>query len=237
MTETATTERVRILIADGAEIVRRGIRDVIGHNRSFTVVGESAQPDTIPELCLEHAPDIVFLGMSWSDDAAVDKAPGLAALRRTLRLDPFARVVVLVDDDAVDDLLDAIRSGARGVLLRDAPANILLQAARDIVAGGCALDPRLARRLFESLASSGDAAIAGVWPNLDVRVLRSLSPREQEVLRLLAQGCRNKEIARELGVSIGTVKTHLRHIFRKLKVYDRTTAVLTVLQSRHLEAA
>jgi two-component system nitrate/nitrite response regulator NarL len=228
MTETATTERVRILIADGAEIVRRGIRDVIGHNRSFTVVGESAQPDTIPELCLEHAPDIVFLGMSWSDDAAVDKAPGLAALRRTLRLDPFARVVVLVDDDAVDDLLDAIRSGARGVLL---------QAARDIVAGGCALDPRLARRLFESLASSGDAAIAGVWPNLDVRVLRSLSPREQEVLRLLAQGCRNKEIARELGVSIGTVKTHLRHIFRKLKVYDRTTAVLTVLQSRHLEAA
>jgi two-component system nitrate/nitrite response regulator NarL len=175
--------------------------------------------------------------LSWSDDATVGKAPGLADLRRTLRLDPFARVVILVDDDGVNDLLDAIRCGARGVLLRDTPANILLRSAREIVAGGSSLDPRLARRLFESLASNGgDGVLAGAWPSLDRNALRSLSPREQEVLRLLAQGCRNKEIARDLGVSIGTVKTHLRHIFRKLKVYDRTTAVLTVLQSRHLEA-
>lgn len=98
-----------------------------------------------------------------------------------------------------------------------------------VLNGGSALDPHLTRMLFEYLASRAAEPAAAAEPRLDPAALRSLSPREQEVLRLLCQGQRNKEIAVRLGVTVGTVKTHLRHVFRKLQVYDRTGAILTAL--------
>lgn len=239
MTGTAAgPDRVRTLIADGAELVRRGIRDVLARDRRFTVVGEIARPQDVVEACLELSPDIIFLGPGRDDEDNRNNAASLTALRQMRRLNPFASVIVLVDGDMVEDLLEPVRAGARAVLLRDAPASALLQAGRDVLAGAAALDPLLTRSLFEYLAAGADLPTAGVPEfRLNPAVLSALSPREQDVLRSLARGCRNKQIAAQLEVSVGTVKTHLRHIFRKLRVADRTATVLYAHQVHLPDAA
>ncbi len=235
---TASPVGARVLIVDSAELVRRGIRDVLAGNRRFSVVGEIAQAEEVVEACLELSPDIIFLGLARDDDDALGGSADLAALRRTLYLEPSVRVIVLVNGDTVEDLLQPVRAGAAGILLRDAPASTLVKAMDDVLAGGAALDPRLAHSLFQHLAADTASPTAEASQlRLDPAVLSALSPREQEVLRSLAQGKRNKEIAAELGVSVGTVKTHLRHIFRKLTVSDRTGAVLAALHVHLPEAA
>jgi two-component system response regulator DegU len=235
-----TAERladVRVLIADGAELVRRGIRDVLAQDRRFAVVGEVERSVDLMDSCMELRPDIVLVGAGA--DVGDDAQSSLAALRHARRVAPV-RAIVLVDAERVESLVDAVRAGAQGVLLRDSAGELLIQAMSDVLDGGAALDPRLIRNLFQSWQTAVGAALAGgeaQSPQLAPAILRALSPREQEVLRALAQGYRNKEIAVHLGVSVGTVKTHLRHIFRKLTVSDRTSAVLTALQARLPEAA
>lgn len=231
---------VRVLVADDAELVRRGIRDVLASDQRFQVVGELERPRDIVDACLERSPDIIFLGMAEGSDKGGAVAESLTALRQTLRLDPCARVIVLVDGETADSLLRPLQAGARGAFLRDAPAARLLEAIDDVLQGGGALDARLARSLFDYLAFNNGLPMPDASQpelKLDPTALRSLSPREQEVLRALARGHRNKEIASQLGVSVGTVKTHLRHIFRKLRVPDRTAAVLAALQGSLPEAA
>jgi DNA-binding NarL/FixJ family response regulator len=139
------------------------------------------------------------------------------------------RAIVLLEREAPEDVVESVRTGADGVLLRQASAETLLAAIYDVLAGGAALDQRLARGLFERLALSARVGRGGEL-EMDPAIAGALSQREREVLRALAQGCRNKEISAQLGVSVGTVKTHLRHIFRKLHVEDRTAAVLMALQ-------
>lgn len=235
---TAGTAQVRVLIADNAELVRRGIRDVLARDGRFSVVGEIARPVDAAEAWLELAPDITFLGLGRDSEGYREGSTGLTALQQTLRSDPSACVIVLVNEDTAEDVLAPVRAGARGVLLRDASATTLLEATRDVLAGGATLDPRLARSLFDHLAFGAGPSLSSEQEHaLDPAVLGLLSRREQEVLRALARGYRNKEIGAELGVSVGTVKTHLRHIFRKLKVADRTAAVLAALQVRLPKAA
>lgn len=229
--QPATTRTATILIVESAELMRRGLRDVIGADPGFRAVGEVARVHQAPRAALQLSPDVVFLGLG-RDVRARSEPPGLAAIRQLMRVQPFARVLAMVEDVDVGLLMNAVRAGARGVLLRDAPVHALVDAARDVLAGGAAIDPRLARGLFEYLTYTGVPASSSVERAIDPAMLRLLSPREQEVLQALAHGCRNKEIAAKLGVSVGTVKTHLRHIFRKLEVADRTGAVLAVLQVR-----
>jgi len=238
MTDSAgNPAEVRILIADSSMAARRTIRDVFDHDRWFSVVGEVARPQELVNACVELAPDIVILALS---DSAGDPE-GLAmkaAFHRALRAVPALAVIAIVPGDSAEELLEPVRAGARGVLLRDAPASTLLEAVGEVLAGSAALDPRLTGTLFEYLAA-GSGFFAADPPRLRMHpaVMRALSPREQEVIQLLARGQRNKEISAELGVSVGTVKTHLRHIYRKLTVSDRTAAVLTALQLRLPEAA
>lgn len=232
----AGSDQVRILIADAAELVRRGIRDVLARDARFDVIGELTKPEDVPAAAARLAPDIVLLGLGHEPDAHTASSADLAALWETFRRHPLARVIVFVEGDGAEDALGPVRAGAQGVLVRDASAETVLDAIRDVLDGGAALDPRLARSLFDHLAAGAAPALAGAR-ELDPGVLGLLSRREQEVLRALAQGYRNKEISAELGVSVGTVKTHLRHIFRKLKVADRTAAVLVALQARLPKAA
>lgn len=226
----AELERVRVLIADSSELVRRGIRDVLHRDRRFVVVGEIARPQNVAEACLNLSPDIIFPGLGRDSRGGRDPSEGVVALREVVWQDHLALVIVLVDGDTVDDLLEPVQAGAAGVLLRDAPAGALLEAVFEVLEGGSALDPRLTRTLFEYLRPEAALCDALRGFKLNPAALRSLSPREQEVLWELTQGHRNKEIAAQLGVTVGTVKTHLRHIFRKLRVGDRTGAVLAALQ-------
>lgn len=230
---TTGPERARILIADSAELMRRGIREVFTHDRRFVVVGEVTQAQDVAQAALQRTADVLLLGLRPGRSGDSEVPAGVAAIQETLRIAPLVRVIVLVEGDTVEDLLEPVQAGTKGVLLRDAPASTLLEAVCDVLAGGAALDSRLTRCLFDYLAAGSGLPTAGVpEPRLGPAALDALSPREQEVLRSLAQGYRNKEIAAQLGVSVGTVKTHLSHIFRKLEVDDRTAAVLTALQVR-----
>jgi DNA-binding NarL/FixJ family response regulator len=218
---------LRVLIVDPSELLRRGVRDVLARDTRFrfSVVGDIANPAEAPPAYRHLMPDVAFLAVTAGPAAPVRHLHEIAAI------DPAARIVALVERNDLDLMLRAIQGGARAILVRDAPATALLEAAHDVIEGGAALDMRLASVLFDYLAASGPASLES-GPVLDPATLTALSPREQEVLRALAQGCRNKEIAAALGVSVGTVKTHLRHIFRKLKVADRTSAVLLALHAR-----
>jgi DNA-binding NarL/FixJ family response regulator len=227
----------RVLIADPAELVRRGIRDVLARDRRFTVVGEVSESSQLPAACLRLLPDVVLIAFQRGE-AGPAGAATMEAVHEMCRLVPALRVIVLVDDDRMESVLEPARAGASGVLLRHAPAHTLLDALAGVLSGGAALDPRLTRALFDYLAESQQGGVIDL-PGMAFApaALAGLSPREREVLRSLVRGNRNKEIAVELGVSVGTVKTHLRHIFRKLSVADRTAAALTALQMRPPRAA
>lgn len=218
---------LRVMIVDPSELLRRGVRDVLARDKRyrFSVVGDIAQPGEASAAYQQLMPDVTFLAVTATTTAPVRH------LHDIVGGDPAARVIALLDRNDLDLALRTIQGGARAILVRDAPATALLEAAHDVIEGGAALDRRLASVLFDYLATSTTAGLES-GPVLDPSALMALSPREQEVLRALAQGCRNKEIAAALGVSVGTVKTHLRHIFRKLKVADRTSAVLLALHAR-----
>ena len=225
----------RVLVVEGTELTRRGICDVLRSDQNAVVVGEVERLEELRHAYREFRPDIVFLGGAAQD---VDEKAGnrsMAALRQTIRLVPKARVIVLLENPGAAELVEIVQQGASGILPHDASARSLLEAVRDVLEGGTVIDPQLFRRLFEQLAQMNDSATRAER-GLQPAVMRLLSPREQEVLAAVAQGKRNKEIAAELGVSVGTVKTHLRHIFRKLTVDDRVAAILAALHMRLPEA-
>ena len=233
-------DAARVLIAEDAELVRCGICEVLTADGRFSVVGEISRPEAVAEACRELDPDIVLIGSGEHGDGGNARWERLSALRQTCRDNPSARVVVLLNDDAAEDLIEVLRAGARGAVLRGAPANELLATVEDVMDGETGLDRRLARSLFDYVANNSHlspSAGSPIGPRLDPAAIADLSPREQQVLKSLAQGHRNKEIAAELGVTTGTVKTHLRHIFRKLRVDDRVGAVLVALRVSPREAA
>ena len=227
---------VRILIADKSEYLRQRIREMFADERQFRVVGEVSLPDNLTAACVNLSPDIVVLGLGAYGDGPYAWS-ALAALKRTIHTATLIGAIVLVSSDAPEEFLQSLRAGAKGVLLNDLSKRTLLDAVGDIVAGGAALDRRLTGTIFECLAGDAVSWARDVAQPIDPTVLRVLSPREQDVLCSLVQGCSNKEIAAQLGVSIGTVKPHLRHIFHKLEVSDRVSVVLKAFQLRLPEAA
>lgn len=199
--EDDTPRRARLLVLEGSELVRRGIRDVLESDCGIAVVGEIARPQELADACLKLVPDIVLLALGRCEGSRTGGPVGLEVLQETLRLDPRILTILLLDDATVSDLLEAVRSGVGF--------------------------------LFEHLATSADR------PTADLPALRQppttlgqLSLREQEVLLAVARGCCNKEIATQLGITVGTVKTYLHQIFRKLDVSDRTQAVISALELR-----
>ena len=223
---------LRAVIVDRRELFRRGLRAVIDQGPDVSVVAEVAEPGRLVDVDAELTPDLILVGVGGG--APGESAPlTLDALREIRRLHPRVAVIVFIEDGDEDLFLAAVRSGADGVLFRDASADAILRAVAEVRAGGSVLDPRLTKWLFSELAAGHGVRSQGVAvPECVPGLLERLSPRERDVLGLLAQGRRNKEIAAGLGVSVGTVKTHLRHLFRKLSVDDRTSAVVTVLRGR-----
>ena len=224
-------DRARILVADNVELFRRGLREVLASGGRFVVAAEAARLEDVPGIYARVRPDIALISVGESDEAS------RKALQDVLWIDQRARIIVLIAPEASEQVVQFIQAGAQGVLLRDASTATILGALRDVYEGGCALDGLLANQLFQGLAAAPAPVSAGVADGLNPAVLSLLSQREREVLQALALGFRNKQIGAELGVSVGTVKTHLRHIFRKLHVQDRTAAVLKALDGRLRKAA
>ncbi len=201
---------IRILVADDHPIVRDGLIAILNTQPDFEVIGEAATgPETVERVTTLH-PDVVLL------DLEMPELDGVEALRRLRETSPDARVIVFTAFDTDERILGAVRAGARGYLLKGAPREEIFKAIRVVHAGESLLQPIVASKLLRQV-SQEQAALVGP---------ETLTPRELEVLRLLARGLENKEIAAELVIAERTVKFHVSSIQGKLGAGNRTEAVV-----------
>jgi len=194
--------RIRVLIADDHGVVREGLVSMILRNKAdMTLVGEASNGREAIDLWIEHRPDVTLL------DLRMPEVDGVDAIKEIRALDEKARIVVLTTFDGDEDIYRAIQAGAKGYLLKDVPREALMDCIRRVYAGETSVPMHLVAKLAERV--SGD----------------TLSKREIEVLKLMAKGRSNKEIASSLFISEGTVKSHGKAIFAKMNVFSRTEAV------------
>ncbi len=209
---------ITVLIADDQQMVCRGFRVILEAEPDIRVVAEAGVGREAVELARRHVPAVALL------DIRMPVLDGLRAAREVIALSPGTRVLILTTFDADEYVYEALRGGASGFLLKDAPADQLITAVRSLAAGDALIDPAITRRLISRFALAARAP-AGLPDEL-----RPLTVRELEVLRLVARGLSNLEIARELVVEENTVKTHVSRILTKLGLRDRVQAVVMVYE-------
>ncbi len=208
-------ERIRILIVDDHPLIREGLRAVLETQPDMELVGEAWDGNEAVARALALKPDVVLM------DLALPHKDGIEAMREILRGVPVVRVLVLsnyLDDEKV---FGALKAGAKGYILKETGAQELRQAVRSVYQGKAALDPAVQRKLVDQLAGTGSN---------DLLPENDLTQRELEVLRLMAQGYTNPQIAARLSVAEGTVRFHVSNVLRKLGMENRTQAVLYALQ-------
>jgi DNA-binding NarL/FixJ family response regulator len=207
---------IRIGIADDHELSRAGLRSMVSGEPGLVVVGEAANGHEALQLCRDLRPDLMLM------DMRMPVMDGLAATRAIMGELPELRVIIVTMHEDPDYLLEAVRAGAAGYLLKDASRRELLQAVRQVMRGESWLNSQLAAKALSALASGPDAAAP---------TPERLTPRELEVLELLAQGLTNREIARILVITPGTTKVHVERILAKLGVSDRTQAAVRAIET------
>jgi DNA-binding NarL/FixJ family response regulator len=205
-------EPIRVLVADDHAVVREGLRTFLELQDGIEVAGEAADGEEAVREVERLCPDVVLM------DLVMPRLDGVRAMRELRRRAPGVRVIVLTSYAEDDRVLPAIRAGAAGYLLKTVQPQELARAVRTAHAGGALLDPGVAARLVDALAEDRPQAAP-------------LTPREREVLALIARGRSNKRIALELGLSEKTVKAHVGHVLAKLGVADRTQAALHAVQA------
>jgi DNA-binding NarL/FixJ family response regulator len=217
--DDAAERPITVVIADDQRMVRRGFRVILEAEPDIRVVAEAGDGGEAVELVRRHAPAVALL------DIRMPIMDGLEAARHVMRMSPGTRVLILTTFDADEYVYEALRAGASGFLLKDAPAEQLVTAVRSLAAGDALIDPVITRRLISrfALAARGPAGLPSE--------LRQLTARELDVLRLVARGLSNNEIARELVVEENTVKTHVSRILMKLNLRDRVQAVVLAYES------
>ena len=210
---------IRVLIADDQALVRGGFRMILDAQKDIEVVGEAADGRQALARARELRPDIVLM------DIRMPELDGLEAARRLLRAPDPPRVLMLTTFDLDEYVYESMKAGASGFLLKDAQPEQLAHAVRVVAAGEALLSPTITRRLIEEFVRQPRAP-SGRPPKL-----AALTDREREVLRLVARGLSNKEIAASLFLSEATVKTHVAHILTKLGLRDRIQAVVLAYES------
>jgi len=205
---------IRVLLADDQGLVRAGFRMILHAEPDIDVVGEAGDGREAVERARELRPDVVLM------DIRMPEVDGIEATRRVTGLTPAPRVLVLTTFDLDEYVYASLRAGASAFLLKDAPEQQLVAAVRVVADGGSLFAPSVTRRLIEEFARPAPAP-----------ALAELTAREQEVLRLVARGRSNAEIARELVVSEHTAKTHVASILQKLDLRNRVQAVVLAYES------
>ena len=209
---------LRVLVADDQELVRAGFC-VILEASGYVIAGEAADGAQAVALAASEKPDVVLM------DVRMPVMDGLEATRQIAAAPGAPKVVILTTFDLDDYVYEALRAGASGFLLKDAPRADLIAAVRVAAAGDALLAPSVTRRLIEAFARR--PATSAPPPSR----LASLTPRERDILRLVARGYSNTEIAGELVVSEATVKTHVGHLLAKLGLRDRVQAVILAYET------
>jgi len=209
---------IRVLIADDQALVRTGFRVILDAEPDLEVVGEAADGRETVELMQAKRPEVVLM------DIRMPNLDGIEATRRLTALPRPPRVLMLTTFDLDEYVYEALRAGASGFLLKDAGADELLHAVRVVAAGEALLSPSITRRLIADYVRRPPASVQPA-------ALDRLTPRELEVLRLVACGLSNGEIARELVLGDATIKTHVARIFQKLDLHDRVQAVLLAYET------
>ena len=211
---------VRIIVADDHEVVRSGFAELLDTQPDFSVVGTAANGYQAVQLSRELDPDVILMDIRMPGMDGIEATRQLAA-----RGASAPRVLILTTFDLDQYVYDALRAGASGFLLKDVTAERLIDAVRVIAAGDALLAPGVTRRLIDEFAQR---QVRTAQPS---PALEELTPRETEVLRLLAEGLSNAEIAARLVVTEETVKTHVSRILLKLGLRDRTQAVIAAYES------
>jgi DNA-binding NarL/FixJ family response regulator len=201
---------IRILLVDDHEVVREGLRHMLSRHDDIEIVGTAATGEEALERAAQLQPDIVVL------DLGLPRAQGLDVLTEIRTWHTPPRVLVLTINDDQDIILECVRAGAEGYVLKHTSSQQLAAAIRDVAAGKHYFCEEVIRALVDGDHAVGDGPL--------------LSNRESEVLRLLADGLSNRDIAARMYVTVDTVKTHLGHIYRKLEVESRTHAIVVALQ-------
>ena len=209
---------IRVLIADDQEMVRTGFRMILSADDDIEVVGDARDGRDAVDGVLRYHPDVVLM------DIRMPVLDGLAATREIRRSGKNTAVIILTTFDDDDYLYEALAAGASGFLLKDAPADDLTRAVRVVATGDALLAPAVTRRVIEKVAQHAP-------PAADVQAVSRLSDRERDVLRLMADGQSNSEIAQTLVVGEATVKTHVARILQKLPARDRVQAVIVAYRS------
>ena len=209
---------ITVLIADDQQMVRRGFRVILEAEPDIRVVAEAGDGREAVELVRRYTPVVALL------DIRMPVLDGLRAAREVIALSPGTRVLILTTFDADEYVYEALRGGASGFLLKDAPADQLITAVRSLAAGDALIDPVITRRLISRFA------LAARGPTGLPEELRPLTARELEVLHLIVAGKSNRDIGTALFISEATVKTHVNSLLGKMGVEDRTQAATTALQ-------
>jgi DNA-binding NarL/FixJ family response regulator len=211
---------IRIVIADDHHVVRTGFASLLDTQPDFTVVGTAPDGASAVRLCQEVRPDLVLMDVRMP---VMDGIEATRALNGGGEAGAGPRVLILTTFDLDEYVFDALRAGASGFLLKDVTAERLFEAVRVVASGDALLAPAATRRLI--------AEFGRLRPPSTPVVLAALTPRETEVLRLVAEGLSNLEIAARLVVTEETVKTHVSHLLAKLSLRDRTQAVIAAYES------
>ncbi|MGH3358522.1 MAG: response regulator [Nocardioidaceae bacterium] len=218
--ETAPT---RVLVVDDQELFRRGLMLVLSGEEALDVIGEAADGQTALSLVVEHAPDVVLL------DVRMPGMSGLEACAAMRTIAPDTRIIMLTSSDDESDLYESVKAGASGYLLKDASIDQVAEAVQLVADGQSLINPAMAAKLLEEFKLISK-------PRPEQAPGPRLTGRELEVLKEVARGLNNRQIARELFISENTVKNHVRNILEKLQMHSRVEAVMYAVRQKLLDA-
>ncbi|QHN02501.1 response regulator transcription factor [Granulicella sp. WH15] len=221
---TATAHTIRIVVADDHPVVRFGVKNMLLSEPGFAVVGEAEDGDVAITQTLELEPDILLL------DLMMPRLPGLEAMRAIMARSPRVKILLLTSTISTQQVIEALQIGARGILLKDSVAGDLANALRAVVGGDYWIGGERVANLLKALAELTQRAAAATE-----RKTYGLTPRELEVVRCIVEGCSNKDIAKQFGISEETVKRHLSNIFDKTGVSTRLELALFSIAHKLVE--
>ena len=219
---------VRIVVVDDQEVVRAGFAALLDTQADFTVVGTASDGAEALQVCHDRHPDVVLMDVRMPTMDGIEATARLTAAASDGRV-PVPRVVILTTFDLDEHVYDALSAGASGFLLKDVTAERLFDAVRVVAAGDALLAPTVTRRLIAEFARQRPRP--SPEPSRASALTEALTPREVEVLRLVAEGLSNPEIAGRMFLGEETVKTHVSRMLRKLGLRDRTQAVIAAYES------